>query len=153
MFLDHTQQGGFIVRTLKVYGAVRLRYGHLIIPSTACLMTVVLTFAFILTNSVVANLFLKVGSADAPARLLLGFMSWRSFIGLCFFGVGGLAYSYAMRLVPLNVAQSVMSIQYITIILASAFILGEVITPMRILGIALIASGVLCVAFSYANRN
>ena len=114
--------------------------------------SVIATFGFVIASSVVANLFLKTGSGDAPARLLLGLLSWRSFTGLCFFGIGGLAYSQAVRLVPLNVAQSLMAIQYIAIIVASAFLLGEVITPLRLAGICMIAAGIVCVACSYVSR-
>ena len=115
-------------------------------------MTIVAAFSFVIINSVIANLLLKMGGNDPRSPILLNFLSWRSFLGLCFFGVGGLAYSWAVRLVPLYVAQSIMSIQYLLIMAASVALLGESMTPLRFIGVLLIAGGVFVISISYAPK-
>jgi drug/metabolite transporter (DMT)-like permease len=49
---------------------------------------------------------------------------------------------------PLNVAQSFAALQFVAVILASAWFLGEPISGVRWLGIALIIAGILTVGIS-----
>ena len=96
--------------------------------------------------TVAANLLMKLGSEDTPSPLLLGLMSPRTICGLAAFGCAGLFYAAALRFVPLNVAQSYASTQFIAVILASKIILGEPIELTRWIGISMIAIGIVVVA-------
>lgn len=96
--------------------------------------------------TVVANLLMKLGAEEAPTRVLLGFMSWRTFAGLAAFGCAGLFYAVALRFLPLNVAQSYAAAQFVAVILASRLVLGEPIVIERWIGISLISGGIIVVA-------
>ncbi len=109
-------------------------------------LKIILTLFCMISFTVVANLILKQGAmVPASERVLFGVMGWKSFVGLVAFGCAGLIYAVVLRWLPLNVAQSIASIQFVAVILASAVILSEPIPPMRWLGIVLIALGVLLV--------
>jgi drug/metabolite transporter (DMT)-like permease len=95
---------------------------------------------------VAANLLMKVGSQDPPSPLLLGFLSWRTVLGLAAFGFGGLFYAAALRFLPLNLAQSYAAAQFIAVIVAAKLVLGEPVPPARWVGISMIMAGILIVA-------
>ena len=96
--------------------------------------------------TVLANLLMKLGADDPPSGTLLGFMSWRTFVGLAAFGFAGLFYAAALRFLPLNAAQSYAAAQFVAVILASWLLLGEPIVVERWIGISLISGGIIVVA-------
>lgn len=95
--------------------------------------------------NVCASLLLKLGSMDRPAPLLLGLLSWRSFFGLACFGVGGLAYAWILRYVPLGVAQAVGASQYIFTVLGAWWLLHEHIDGVQLVGFLLVGLGIALV--------
>ena len=101
--------------------------------------------------TVAANLLMKLGASKTPSSLLLGILSWTTFLGLMSFGLAGLAYSYVLKSLPLNVAQSFAAAQFVAVILASYIILAESISPGRWFGIGLIAFGIAVVALTSDN--
>jgi undecaprenyl phosphate-alpha-L-ara4N flippase subunit ArnE len=109
-------------------------------------LKIILTLGCMISFTVVANLILKQGAmVPASERVFLGIFGWKSMVGFLAFACAGLIYAVVLRWLPLNVAQSVASIQFVAVILASAVILSEPIPLVRWLGIALIAAGVLLV--------
>ena len=107
---------------------------------------VVLGFLGIIGCTVGANLLLKAGAmAPASSRVLFGVLGWTSLAGLALFGVGGLAYAVLLRYVPLNVAQVFAATQFVGVILAASFVLGEPISGVRWAGIGCTALGVAIV--------
>ncbi|RYE60095.1 MAG: hypothetical protein EOO82_03620 [Oxalobacteraceae bacterium] len=106
-------------------------------------------FVLMVSCTVIGNILLKQGAmVDAPSRVFFGLMGWRSAIGFGVFLLAGLLYSWFLRMVPLNVAQSFCAIQFVAVIVASAVYLAEPIPPMRLLGIAFILVGISIVGFS-----
>lgn len=99
-------------------------------------------------STVAANLLMKLGAHDRPSAILLGLFSLRTAMGLSFFGFAALNYAWVLRLLPLNVAQSMAAAQFICVILASRIILMEPISPMRWVGIGLIGIGIAVVVYS-----
>lgn len=95
--------------------------------------------------NVCASLLLKVGAADRPAHLLLGLLSWRSFLGLACFGVGGLAYAWLLRYVPLGVAQAVLASQYIFTVTGAWLLLHEPVDGVQLLGFLFVGVGIALV--------
>lgn len=95
--------------------------------------------------NVCASLLLKAGAGDRPAQLLLHLLSWRSFAGLCCFGIGGLAYAWLLKYVPLGVAQAVLSSQYIFTILGAWIILHENMTLLQVIGFIFVGIGIALV--------
>jgi drug/metabolite transporter (DMT)-like permease len=108
-------------------------------PTYFALMLLVVIF------TVAANIMLKLGGGDAPAVWLAGFLSWRSFFGLCIFGCAGLLYAFALRHIPLSAAQSLAAMQYVFTALGAVFILGEALTAAQVFGMFSIVVGIACV--------
>ena len=105
-----------------------------------------LGFATMVFLTIAANLMLKVGaSAPATERIVLGVLSWKSVAGLTLFGCAGLLYAFVLRSVPLNLAQAFTAAQFVGVIFAAAFVLGEPISPARWVGIACICCGIALV--------
>lgn len=99
----------------------------------------------VVAMNVCASLLLKLGAADRPAALLLGLLSWRSFLGLACFGVGGLTYAWLLRYVPLGVAQAVLSSQYIFTVTGAWLLLHESIDGVQLLGFLFVGIGIALV--------
>jgi drug/metabolite transporter (DMT)-like permease len=96
---------------------------------------------------VIGNIFLKLGAIRNQQATILDLMlSWRVITGLGLFAVGAVFYISTLRMLPLQVAQSFMVVQYAGVILASYAILGEHISGMRWIGIILIGGGVAIVS-------
>ena len=110
-------------------------------------MNAIVALIAMITCTVVANLFLKAGTTDDPAPLLLGLASWRTLCGLAAFGCAGLFYTRVLRFLPLNVAQSYGAAQFVAVILGSRFVLGEAIPLARWAGISMIVIGIVIVAW------
>jgi drug/metabolite transporter (DMT)-like permease len=95
--------------------------------------------------NVAANLLLKTGAGKAPSALLAGLLSWQSFLGLCAFGMAGLLYAFALRHLPLSLAQLLTVSQYPLVVFAAMLFLGESLDRSQIIGSVLIAIGVMCI--------
>ena len=88
---------------------------------------------------------LALGSFDELRRLAANPYLWG--------GLGCWAFSLSMYLVilsrvPLNVAASISTLNFIAVLLASRIVLGEPIPPLRVLGFACILLGMSIVAFT-----
>lgn len=92
--------------------------------------------------NVCASLLLKIGAGRPATPILLNFISWQSVAGLCCFGIGGLAYAWLLRFVPLGVAQAVLASQYIFTVLGACFLLHEKVDGVQIAGFALVGIGI-----------
>jgi undecaprenyl phosphate-alpha-L-ara4N flippase subunit ArnE len=102
--------------------------------------------------TVAANVLVKLGAAKtAAARPLATLMAPEILLGMGCFGLAFVLYALVLRALPLNVAQSIFAFQFIGAILAAATVLAEPIGPARWFGIALIAAGILIVAWSEAS--
>jgi undecaprenyl phosphate-alpha-L-ara4N flippase subunit ArnE len=120
------------------------------------MFTVQTTFCFVgmISSTVVANVFMKLGASDnEEARWLLGIAGTRTLAGMAFFGVALLLYTWLLRYIPLNIAQSLMAVQFIAVILASTWLLSEPMPSLRWVGIALIAAGVVLVGFTIEKQT
>jgi drug/metabolite transporter (DMT)-like permease len=92
--------------------------------------------------NITGNIMLKLG-AGGSSVLLLGLAGWQSIAGVMLFGSGIVLYAWALRFIPLHVAQIIASLQYAGVIVAASIVLGEAITTMRWIGITFIAVGIL----------
>ena len=90
--------------------------------------------------NVVANVLMKFGAGTE--RVLFGIWSWPTLIGILLFSLGVVILSWVLRSLTLHDTQIVGSLQYVGVILASAFVLGEHIVPMKWFGIVLITIGI-----------
>jgi len=111
------------------------------------------TTAVFVLSTAAANILQKKGmSAIGPVRGISGDTILRAAANPYIWG-GMLAYALALAAylillsrVPLNVATSIAALNFIAVILASRFVLGEPIPALRYLGFALILLGVYVVA-------
>ena len=109
----------------------------------------------IISSTVAGNLFLKVGVmkpglADTWPMTLINMYT---IFGLVSFGVAFLGYATLLQRIPLNLAQTVFSFQFVAVIVSSAFILGEPVGNIRWLGIGIIFVGILIVSFTATGKN
>lgn len=101
----------------------------------------------VIAGNSLGNLLLKLGANVSDARqLIFGFVAWQTLAGMSCFAAGLLAYAWALKQFDLHAAQIVVSTQYIAAIFLAAWILGEHISPMKWLGIGLIALGLFICA-------
>jgi hypothetical protein len=67
---------------------------------------------------------------------------------LAMFGAGAALYILVLSRLALNAAQSMLALRYAGVMLGSAWVLGEPMPPIRLLGAAMIVVGVAIVAWS-----
>jgi drug/metabolite transporter (DMT)-like permease len=77
-------------------------------------------------------------------RLLLG--SWVVWVGLVVFAASGVLWLFALSKASLSFAYPFAALGYIVIVAASVLILHESVPPLRWLGVAFIAIGIVLVA-------
>ena len=113
-------------------------------------MQLVLAFVLMVLCTVAANLLLKLGAmVPLEQRMLFGLFDWRTLLGFVFFGGSLMVYTWLLGRMPLNLAQSLASVQFVAIILASALVLAEPIPLPRLIGIVLIVAGILVASSTY----
>lgn len=117
-------------------------------PSHLTLNTVVL-IGLMVAASCAGNILLKLG-AEATASLELHYrlFDWRILLGLSIFAASALLYILVLGKLPLNVAQSMMALQYVAVLFASVTFLGESLPLTRLLGAASVILGVLLIGMS-----
>jgi drug/metabolite transporter (DMT)-like permease len=112
-------------------------------------MRIFLAFVLMIACTVVGNIFMKLGASVPFAdRPLFGIVAWQSCAGVAVFAGAVIIYSILLQWMPLNVAQSFSAFQFVAVIIASAWFLGEPISGARWLGIVLIVAGILVVGMS-----
>ena len=98
---------------------------------------------------IAANVLLKVGASQpAEQRFMFGLIGWHALGGFVCWGLAALLYAWVLQWLPLNVARSLLALQFVGIIFACKVFLDEPIDPLRWLGIALIFAGILVVGFA-----
>lgn len=92
--------------------------------------------------NVLAGLLLKSGAMQPNHAIFLNLLSIRSFFGLFCFGLGGLAYAWALRYVPLGIAQAILASQYVFVILGAWLIFDESIDSVQLAGFIFVGIGI-----------
>ena len=113
------------------------------------MIKVILIF-FTIGCTVIGNLLLKIGVGRSGFLNIgpLALINWHIIISITFFGMGLVLYALLLKRLPLNIAQTIFSVQFIAVILASSFILNESINSVRWVGISLVAIGLAIVGWS-----
>lgn len=98
--------------------------------------------ATILFN-VVAQVLLKFGADRPPISTIfpLSVVNWYTVAGAACFGAALVAYVFLLRRIPLIVAQSMLSLQFVAVVAVAAIVFGERLAPLNWAGIGLIAAG------------
>ncbi|MEA3194926.1 MAG: hypothetical protein QOD26_3259 [Betaproteobacteria bacterium] len=108
------------------------------------------SFAFILTGVLLnagAQLLLKAGTNAAPLGLRLA-IEPHILAGLACYVVSVVVWVIALSKVPVSMAYPMLSIGYVVNAIAAYYLLGETVTPLRLVGIGVIILGVFIVARS-----
>ena len=103
-----------------------------------------------MTCTVVGNLLLKIGAGHRGVGTVwpLNLLNLHTLFGAFAFCIAMVLYIMVLKRTALNLAQSIFALQFVLVILAAHLILDEPIGPYRWMGIALIAVGLLVIAFS-----
>ncbi len=94
-----------------------------------------------------AQLFLKAGTNSAPVDFRLA-LEPRILAGIACYAVSLVVWILALSKTPVSVAYPMVSIGFALNALLAWWLLGEAVTPMRVLGIGIIIVGVFLVARS-----
>jgi multidrug transporter EmrE-like cation transporter len=108
------------------------------------------SFAFILVGvllNATAQLLLKAGTNAMPLGLRLA-IEPHILGGLACYVISVVVWVVALSKVPVSIAYPMLSIGYVVNAFAAWYLLGEVLTPMRLTGIGIIIVGVFVVARS-----
>ena len=100
--------------------------------------------------TVIGNLALKVGADRRGMGSLWPLTLVNRYVVFAAgaFVLAFLFYAMLLKRLPLNLAQAIMSLQFVVVILAAGLMLNERIGRLRWLGIALMAIGLLIVGVS-----
>lgn len=106
----------------------------------------------------IGQLFIKYGVNQVTDQIghfptdPVGFIKlvffWPVFTGLCIYFFFGMAWLKILADVPVSFAFPFLAISYIVIILGSYLFLGENINTLKLVAIALIIAGVICLSRS-----
>lgn len=117
--------------------------------------TTVLLVFLTLSFNVAGNILLKIGvnrmtetSAFGTSVNYLGYLNAPLVMGAGAFASGLLLYIAVLSKIPLNLAQTVFSLQFVTVIIMANLLLAEPISLLRWLGIGIIFVGLIVVALS-----
>jgi undecaprenyl phosphate-alpha-L-ara4N flippase subunit ArnE len=103
------------------------------------------TIAFCIATETARELCFKYAAMRDGRNFLLVPATW---LGVAFWGVELLAWIVVLAETPLSVAFPLMALSYVTIAIAAAILFKEKLNHRRLLGIALIVGGVVCVGAS-----
>ena len=104
-------------------------------------------FLMIVLNVCASLVLRQAGTSPVESKFLFGVLGWMGIGGFALFGISGLLYAVILTKIPLILTQSVAALQFIGIVFASRFVLGEPVSTMKWLGISLIFLGILFVSF------
>ena len=103
-----------------------------------------------MTFSVVGQLFLKSGAQHLARLGRLDFLLGAArdvhvLSGLVAWIASTLCWLYVLRVAPLSIAYGLTSLTYVLIPLASAYVFGDQIRHLHVVGMVLIIMGIACV--------
>ena len=107
-----------------------------------------------------AQLLMKLGMTMPAVRSALSNGAGQSLMamisnpqviaGLAAYAVGALLWLICLSRIPLVMAYPLVSLAIVAVVLSSVFLLGETVTPVGVLGSALVVAGVALIGFSQA---
>lgn len=91
-----------------------------------------------------ANLLVKLGAERhrGGALSLASIADPLTLGGIACFGLSFVLYSLLLQRIPLNIAQCFLAFQYVLVIFAASFLLGEAVPLLRWGGVVMIIAGV-----------
>jgi len=87
------------------------------------------------------QLLFKLGSASVSVNILSWFTNWKVLLGMTLYGISAVLFIVALKHGNLSVLYPLIATSYIWVALFATRFLGEPFSPLKWLGIALIAGG------------
>lgn len=113
---------------------------------------------FSVSLAVTGQFFLKKGMMDVgeiqlsitvPVFLIKKiFSNFKLFLGFTLFGVSSFVWLVVLSKVPLSLAYPMVSVGYVFTVILAWQLLGEVVSPLRWIALAIICSGVVVLSRS-----
>ncbi len=116
-------------------------------------MILVLIFISVLLGAT-GQVLLKMGALRLGGVADLGLLLWRILTnphilaGFALYGVASVLWIVVLSRAPLSLAYPLLSLGYVLVLLASAYVFGETIPAVRVAGIAAILVGLVLVGSS-----
>src|SRR3974390_783885 len=105
-----------------------------------------LSLLTVIAANVAANVFMKIGSsAPENQTILFGVFGWQTAVAICLFACGVIFYGFALKVLPLYAAQSIVILQFVGVVLMASLLFKEPIDGRQWAGIALIVLGLTLV--------
>ena len=105
-----------------------------------------LSLLTVIAANVAANVFMKIGSsAPENQTILFGMFGWQTAVAICLFACGVIFYGFALKVLPLYAAQSIIILQFVGVVLMASLLFKEPIDGRQWAGIALIVLGLTLV--------
>jgi drug/metabolite transporter (DMT)-like permease len=96
----------------------------------------------------------RVGAFSlAPNVLWATFTDWRVILGFALVFGGSLFWLGVISRVNLSFAYPLLALNYVLILIPSRFLLGETISPSRIVGAVIVVIGVIVITWGAANQG
>jgi drug/metabolite transporter (DMT)-like permease len=96
----------------------------------------------------------RVGAFSlAPEVLWATFTDWRVIAGFALVFGGALFWLGVISRVNLSFAYPLLALNYVLILIPSRFLLGELITPTKLLGAVIVVVGVIVITWGAANQG
>ncbi len=105
-----------------------------------------IALAVAIVTSMAGQTLLKAGAV--VDSFIAQLFDWRTMVGLCLYGGAAILYIVALRRIPMSVALPCTAVSYIAAALIGYFAFGEALGLMKMGALALIACGVVLLAFS-----
>lgn len=101
-------------------------------------------FALMVAAAVCGHILLKLGATDIhKVTNLRQWISWHLIVGIGLFGLAAVLYILSLRWLSLGLGASAIALQYVSLPIASQVVLGEVISPLRWIGIGIVTVGLI----------
>ena len=108
---------------------------------------IIIALAFMIILNISASIVLRMaGMASIDTKFLFGVLGWMGISGLFLFGLAGLLYAIILSKLSLVFVQCIAASQFIGIVFAARFFIGEPISYLKWSGISLIVLGILLVS-------
>lgn len=86
-----------------------------------------------------------IGAANLVEKLMAMVSQPLIWIGLILYAFGAVGFIVVLSRANLSIVSPLLSISYLCAVLGGRFIFNEPLPPLRLLGVALIMAGVICV--------
>jgi drug/metabolite transporter (DMT)-like permease len=95
----------------------------------------------------------QIGAFSLDPRVLWAtFTDWRVVLGFALVFGGALFWLGVISRVNLSFAYPLLALNYVLILIPSRFVLGETITPSKIIGAVIVVAGVIVITWGAANQ-